>query len=259
MKGIILYFLLLLLFPFAFLGCSEGENESENEYNGKTKAIFNSAVSYGSLTDQDGNEYRTVQLGTQTWMAENLRTKKLKDGTPIPEVRVNDEWFKKTTPAWCAYENTKYPDSIATFGLLYNRHAAKSNLLCPTGWHVSTDEDWKLLEGFLGMTDDQVELFGLRGTNEGTKLKEIGITHWNSEFNISGTNSTGFTALPGGSRTGTSGTFEAMGGIGLFFSGIPSSTEMGFRKLESIREGISREKTYDSNIGFSVRCVKDSI
>jgi len=166
--------------------CEKDEDLTpSNPLNGKTTAIFNDNVSYGTMTDLDGNVYKTVTIGDQTWMAENLRTTTYNDGTAISYAADSAEWINLSTGGYCNYNNTTNEEAISTYGRLYNNAAVHSGKLAPTGWHVPTDEEWKTLITYLG-------------DEAGGKLKETGTTHWNSP-NTGATNETGFTALPGGS------------------------------------------------------------
>ena len=99
--------------------------------------VINQLLTYGSITDIDENVYKTIQIGNQTWMAENLRTTRFNNGTVIPKVR----WYDNNIGA---YKNT--------YGALYDHYCVNTGDLCPTGWHVPTDEEWKELEMALGMT-----------------------------------------------------------------------------------------------------------
>ncbi len=140
----------------------------------------------GTVTDKDGNTYTTVQIGGQTWMAENLRTTKFNDNTAIPNVTDNELWFFGfTTPAYCWYDNSIY--NKTPYGALYNWQTINTGKLAPEGWHVATKDDWVQLVDYLG------------GESAGYKLKETGPTHWPSP-NADATNETGFTAVPGGYR-----------------------------------------------------------
>jgi uncharacterized protein (TIGR02145 family) len=135
-----------------FNSCSEDENRPpENPTNGKTTAIFSSSVTYGTVTDQDGNVYKTVKIGTQTWMAENLRTTKYNDGKSIENVIVASKWEGLSTGAYGNYNNTTSSDTIATYGRLYNWSAINTGKLAPKGWHVPTDDEWSVLTRYLGM------------------------------------------------------------------------------------------------------------
>src|SRR5664280_2860660 len=105
-------------------GCKKGDNSPSNPYNGKTTAVFNPGLTYGTMTDQDSNVYKTITIGTQTWMAENLRTTKYRDGSSILNITDNTVWTYLTTGAYCNYNNTKSADTIATYGRLYDWYAA---------------------------------------------------------------------------------------------------------------------------------------
>jgi uncharacterized protein (TIGR02145 family) len=139
-----------------------------------------------TVTDIDGNVYNTVTIGTQVWFKENLKTTKYNDNVTIPNVTDNTAWSKLTTGAYCDYKNT--PSNSSVYGRLYNWYSVKTNKLCPTGWHVPSNDEWLALATHLG---------GLEIT--GGKLKETGTTHWISP-NTGATNETGFSALPGGYR-----------------------------------------------------------
>ena len=222
----------------------DNDNKSDNPTNGKTTAVFNSSITYGSMTDQDGNTYKTVTIGTQTWMAENLRTTKYNDGTDIYLVTDNTAWGSLTSGGYCNYANTTNVDTIATYGRLYNWYAVNTGKLAPNGWHVPTDAEWETLTNYLGGT-----------SVVGGKLKEIGTTHWNSP-NQGATNETGFTALPGGYRD-EDGTFGYIGRFAL----LCSATENGLNSARSqfITEGGSNGVmiNYRKVFGYSVRCVRD--
>jgi|WetSurSiteA1Bulk_404760.scaffolds.fasta_scaffold13194_2 uncharacterized protein (TIGR02145 family) len=168
--------------------------------------IFNPNLSYGTLTDIEGNEYKTIVIGSQTWMAENLRTNRYKDNTPIPLVEDNMAWKNLTTPGYCWYYNDEetYKD---IYGALYNWYTVKTGKLCPIGWHVSTDAEWTLLTDYLGG-------IGVAGP----KMQETGTTHW--LFADGATNSSGFTGLPGSYR------FGGVGGGGNF-NNTPESPTIG--------------------------------
>ena len=116
-KTIKIFVLVALAIIIFSEGCKKSDDSELNPTNGKTSAAFNSKVNYGTLTDQEGNTYKTVTIGTQTWMAENLRTTKYSDGTDIPLVDyVSWNYFK--TGAFCNYQKTMSNDTIATYGRL---------------------------------------------------------------------------------------------------------------------------------------------
>ena len=205
------------------------------------------AKSASTVTDIDGNVYRTVKIGTQVWMAENLKTTKYRNGDPIPNVRDNESWKALTTGAYCWYNNDGA--NKASYGGLYNWFAvADIRKIAPKGWHVASDAEWSILTDFLGGTDVA-----------GGKMKEAGTNHWNSPNNDA-TNSSGFTALPSSSRGHADGSFD----VGYFFcfwwSNAVGDTiyEAWPRGLYYNSAGFSRGGLlYAGWHGYSVRCVKD--
>ncbi len=194
-----------------------------------------------SVTDRDGNIYDVIRIGTQLWIGENLKTTTLNDGTSIANVTGNSAWSNLTTPGYCWYNNNEIPNK-ATYGGLYNWYAVNTGKLCPTGWHVSTDDEWLTMEGYLG-----------GATVAGGKLKETGTSHWMSP-NIA-TNESGFTALPGGWRLGT-GTFESITGYGYWWTSTESAPNAFYRKLQ-YNDDKSFRDTKPENYGMSVRCIKN--
>ena len=198
-----------------------------------------------TVSDIDGNVYHTVTIGTQVWMVENLKTSKYNDGTAIPLVTANSAWSALTTPGYCWYNN----DSTAnrnTYGALYNWYAVNTRKLAPTGWHVPTDSEWTILTTSLGDT-------GIAGG----KLKEAGTTHWDSP-NTGATNTSGFSALPGGWRGGTSGSgaFYGVGIEGYWWSSTAYDVLNSWnRSMYNNNASVGRFNNRDFD-GFSVRCVK---
>jgi len=144
----------------------------------------------GTVIDVDGNIYSTIKIGEQWWMAENLKTTHYFDGTTIPLITDDTEWFqfKQSNPGYCWYDNDSTSNKD-TFGALYNWFAVTTSKLCPVGWHVPSKYEWDTLINFLG-----------GNTIAGDKLHESGTEHWEGP-NDSATNESGFTALPGGFRT----------------------------------------------------------
>jgi len=195
-----------------------------------------------TITDIDGNNYNIVTIGTQIWMAENLKTSKYNDGASIPLVTGSSAWFNLTTPGYCWYDNdaATYKN---TYGALYNWYTVDYGMLCPTGWHVPTDAEWTTLENYLGGS-----------SVAGGKLKAN--TQWDSP-NTGATNESGFTALPGGCRFGD-GAFSNTGKIGFWWSATREDIE-NFpvsRIMEYNFSNVFSEPNYES-YGFSVRCIKD--
>lgn len=194
------------------------------------------------LKDIDGNNYKIVTIGTQVWMAENLKTTKYNDGTPIPNVTERTEWEALTSDAFCWYDN-ELNNFGNTYGALYNWYAVNTNKLCPLGWHVPSDDEWTLLFDYAG---------GI--SNAGTKLKSS--TGWFSGLN--GTDDYGFKALPGGSRIFNYGYFfNNVERYGYWWSSteIQSILAMGYYMGWGL-ENVTRV-SYSKNDGLSVRCLKD--
>jgi uncharacterized protein (TIGR02145 family) len=160
--------------------------------------IHNPNLTYGSLTDQEGNTYKTIVIGTQEWMAENLKTSIYRNGDPIPTNLDSATWANTTNGAWEYYDNDF--NYACPFGKLYNWHACMDNRqLCPVGWHVPSDAEWSTLINFLDPSADG----GNNSNNAGEQMKTIGSIQyetglWHEEGEITGSNSSGFSGIPGG-------------------------------------------------------------
>jgi uncharacterized protein (TIGR02145 family) len=204
--------------------------------------LFNPAITYGTLSDPDNNTYKTVTIGTQVWMAENLRTTKLSDGTPVPLVSDHDQWGNLTTPGYCYFNNDEGYKLI--FGALYNYYAVSTGLLCPAGWHVPSMAE---------ITTLQINLGG--EALAGGKMKETGITHWKNP-NETATNESGFTALPANLR-GDDGFFPFIDGegTGWWLSDSPDSYLFGAVNNSAILQNYGYAVA--KRTGFAVRCLKN--
>ena len=215
----------------------------------------------GKLKDIEGNVYNTIKIGKQWWMAENLKTTMYNDGTPIPYFDDNLEWKGISTPAYCWYDNEESTYK-ATYGALYKWQTVNTGKLCPKGWHVPSDAEWKILEMYLGMTQEQSDMEGPRGAPAGGKLKETGLDYW-WEPNFGATNETGFTALPGGVHVGipSENDFSGIGEVGCWWSSTPffygSDLVDAWKRFTSYGEAnIGRDHPSIMD-GLSVRCLKD--
>ncbi|MCX6257588.1 MAG: fibrobacter succinogenes major paralogous domain-containing protein, partial [Bacteroidia bacterium] len=169
---------------------------------------------------------------------------KYNDGTAIPLVIYNSEWYNLTTPGFCWYNNDlQYKN---TYGALYNWYAVNTGNLCPTGWHVPSDAEWTQLTDFLG------------GENvAGGKLKETGTTHWSSP-NTGADNSSGFSALPGGARA-DDGTFNDLSHTDDLWSATEYIALTAWtRDLRYNNAHVGLSCYYGKSFGFSVRCIKDN-
>ena len=204
-----------------------------------------------TVTDIDGNVYHTVTIGTQVWMVENLKTTKYRDGSAVPNINDSAAWSNLTTGAYCDYSNI--PGNSTTYGRLYNWYVVNdSRNIAPTGWHVPTDGEWNIMEKYLDNTVDTTAT-GFVGTDIGGKLKETGTTHWDSP-NTGATNSSGFTALPGGYRSGT---FYDIGSNGCWWSNTESNAIKAYDRYLSCDSAKVDRGSYGKVDGYSVRCLKD--
>ena len=204
-----------------------------------------------SVKDIDGNIYHTTLIGNQCWMTENLRTTRNNDGSALPCIKDQYTWLRSDSSAYCYYlNNESYAD---TFGIMYNWFAVNSGKLCPDGWRVPSDEDWKYLEGFVdtkyGIGDTAWQKTGLRGYDAGQRLKST--TGWRPGIN--GTDNFGFAALPGGERLSR---FYAGGSSGFWWTSTEASQSSAYyRSLIYSYEFVARD-THPKRMGFSVRCIK---
>jgi uncharacterized protein (TIGR02145 family) len=204
----------------------------------------------GTLVDIDGNVYKTVTIGTQFWMAANLKTTKYNDGTSITNVTDNVIWAGLTTEAYCWYNNDVVTYKAA-YGALYNWYVVDSasnggKNVCPSGWHVPTDAEWITLANNLG--GESVA---------GGSLKETGTAHWLSP-NTGATNQSGFTALANGARYSDLGQFDNISYYGYWWSSTEySSTNAHYVCLLYNYIILSRDYYIGKKAGFSVRCLKN--
>jgi uncharacterized protein (TIGR02145 family) len=220
-----------------------------NEFSFTTKLsgiTFNPALTYGTVTDIDGISYKTIQIGPQVWMAENLRTTKFNDGTPIPLITDNTQWTNSLTPGYCWFDNDQEVYGNI-YGAYYNWFAVSTGKLCPAGWHIPADNEFQLLADNLGGNDVA-----------GSKLKEAGTNNW-ATSNSDATNSSGFTALPAGMRGSQDGTFDGQGSYGGWWSSTETNTSpLGAawsRWIHSDTTVVTRGEIFKID-GFSVRCIK---
>jgi uncharacterized protein (TIGR02145 family) len=187
-------------------------------------------------------DYKTITFGSQIWMAENLSVSKYANGDPIANISDDKLWIKSEEGAWCDYLNN--PSFENPYGKLYNYYAIidKRNL-CPTGWHVPTEDDYNALFKFLG-----------KASRAGAQLMEPGTAHWAPPNKDS--RGTGFMALPGGIRAG-GGKFVGMGKLGFFWTSSKSFNGSAMAlHLHANDEGAGMDN-YDRNAGYSVRCLKN--
>ena len=207
----------------------------------QTQQIFSQVdVDQNTIKDIDGNIYKTICIGNQIWMAENLKVSRYRNGDPIPNVTKDEEWSKLKTGAWCNYANDISIDS--EYGKLYNFYAVVDKRgLAPKGWHVPSDEELETLITFLGGED-----------KAGGELKEEELMHWRNP-NKGATNKSGFSALPGGGR-GYDGMFDYIGEEIYLWS----SSDAWYRFIYYYDSIVHRDRYRGEKCGFSVRCIRDS-
>jgi uncharacterized protein (TIGR02145 family) len=225
MKRKIPYVLIVVLFFILSSGCTKEEKPPD------------------PATDFEGNIYKTVKIGTQVWMAENLRSTKLNDGTEMALTTGSAQWNNLSDAGYCWYDNDE-PSFKALYGALYNGYTVVTGKLCPDGWHIPEKQEWTVLREFLG---DSVKAGG--------KMKETGTANWQSP-NKGADNFSGFTAVAAGIRY-----FEGTFSSNQTYTSLWSATEatqgeLWCTSLYFADTNLSlnhRSKKY----GFSVRCIKD--
>ncbi|MEY5069791.1 MAG: hypothetical protein RLZ47_1653 [Bacteroidota bacterium] len=212
---------------------------------------------YGTMTDIEGNIYKTVKIGDQEWMVENLKTHKLNDGTPIDYVTADITWsdINSAEPMMCYYDNDvdKYKDK---FGALYNSYAVQTGKLAPEGWHVPTDADWQKLQDYLIANG-----YNYDGSKSGNKIAKslAAKTGWDIVQNVGSVghdqltnNRSGFNVIPVGYRD-ASGTFLDLGYLAFFKAALNPSNYWG---LDA--NGVAlNSNSITPHSGLSIRCIKD--
>ena len=201
-----------------------------------------------TVKDIDGNIYKTVTIGKQVWMAENLKTTKLNDGTEIPLIILSEnKWAEHTvsgltTPGYCwQYDSaTIYKNK---YGAFYNGFTISTGKLCPSGWHVPSDEEWNILTEYLG--GEEVA---------GGKLKETGATNWNSPGKGT-TNETGFSGRGGGSITDNGSNWD-VGYNGYWWSSTAYNENLHWIRLINSSVPNIYKMYGEKHVGYNVRCIK---
>lgn len=198
----------------------------------------------GTIKDIDSNVYKTVRIGSQVWMAENLKTTHYSDGSSIMELELKPLWGntgKGKTGAWCYYQSD--PANNPTYGKLYNWYAVVDpHHLCPIGWHVPSDDEWTVLTGYLG-----------GDTVAGSKMKVKTLFEMP---NPGADNSSGFTGLPAGMRD-DNGTFGSFGNFGFFWSSTVDSRASAWMRLLGYSSAEAERNYYSKGNGLSIRCIGD--
>ena len=196
-----------------------------------------------TVTDIDGNVYRTVKIGTQWWMAENLKVTQYRNGDNIPNVTDASEWATLATGAYS--NNNNDAGNVATYGRLYNWYAVNdARGLAPAGWHVPSDAEWQTLVDYLG-----------GNAIAGGKIKESGTFHWLSP-NTGATDDYGFCAMPNGYHN-FDGIFYDMGISALFWTSTAYDSGNSFGWYPRYEYSTMFQDHHPVRNGFAVRCVKD--
>ena len=198
----------------------------------------------GEVTDMEGNNYKTIGIGTQIWMAENLKSTILNDGMKIPIVTKDTNWIYHEGPALCWYKNDSAGFN-SIYGPLYNFYTVSTGQICPVGWRVPTDSDWKVLEKFLGGHE-----------TAGGKLKNPESTYWNSP-NPCIVNHYDFNALPGGSRRHYKGVFLDIKNKGYWWTSSPIDDFNALARLMSSEDKYLGRFQSDTKNAYSIRCLKE--
>ncbi len=230
---------------FSFLGhvnLNGGQTGITTHSCGATN-VHNPAKTYGTMTDQQGNMYKTIVIGTQEWMAENLKTTIYRNGEAIANVIDDAQWTGLTTGAWDFYNyETQYD---CPYGKLYNWYAVTDpRHVCPTGWHEPTDEEWTTLTDYLGG-----EVFA------GEKMKSTGTQYWLSPNNDA-TNESGFSGLPAGSRYNSE-AFVSYTANGVWWSSSDYDTNSTWARWLFFSNSDALKCTFLKRYGLSVRCLRD--
>ena len=201
--------------------------------------------------DLDGNTYKTVKIGTQEWMEENLNLDHFQNGDIIQEAKTKEEWFKageNRQPACCNYDNNS--SNGEKYGKLYNFYAVSDPRgLALNGWHVPTDAEWTVLENYLGAngysdkTGDALKSkYDWKDIRDGTSRN--------------GTDDYGWLGLPGG-YLNSLGVFDYIGNYGYWWSSSQYSTDNAWYRDLSRYDDYVYRNDYNKSYGFSVRCLRD--
>jgi uncharacterized protein (TIGR02145 family) len=212
---------------------------------------FNPDLTYGQVSDIEGNTYNTIAIGTQTWMAENLKTTKFNDGTSISLIDNIPDFLAAIHPAYCNFENNEILSE--PLGKLYNWYVVEEGNVCPEGWRVATSSDWDILDEFVW------ENYQCRGkalaSREG--WMEAFWFYCNVGNNFEPNDSTGFSAIAAGEFSNN--IFRSLGHAGVWWSPddqngnyLPSS-----RYLTRDNSSMGLNSTETENKGYSIRCIKD--
>ncbi len=236
---------IVLIIIFLFFSCNDKQ----------TSPIDETDPNRSEVKDIDGNIYKTIKIGNQWWMAENLKVTRFLNGDLIPNITEDTLWSNIKSSAYCFYNNRDWDSYI--YGKLYNWYAVNDiRTLAPNGWHIPTDEEWKILEVNLGMSQLDADDTGCRGINTGGNLKKQGTNYWKHP-NTGATDSCDFSAVAAGIRM-PDGSFLSRYYMTVFWTSTPSYNDLSayYRHLNYNISCVNRRAEL-KEYGFSVRCVKD--
>jgi uncharacterized protein (TIGR02145 family) len=207
--------------------------------------VHNPAKTYGSMSDQQGNSYKTIVIGNQEWMAENLKTTVYRNGDAIPNISDANQWGALTSGGMCSQNNNSQYE--CPYGKLYNWYAvADPRNVCPTGWHVPTYVEWLALTNYLG---------GVEVAGDKMKSEQLETQYWFNP-NTGATNESGFSGLPGGFRF-NSGEFSQIGGEGAWWSSNSTGSNNSWSCKLGVFDGYANLSINDEHDGLSIRCLRD--
>jgi uncharacterized protein (TIGR02145 family) len=238
-------------------GGSAGTSSGTTAHTCGTANVVNAGLTYNSVIDQEGNIYKTIVIGNREWMAENLKTTTYRNGDPIVSGLSATQWAGTTSGAWAHYNGDSSLD--CPYGKLYNFYACSdARQLCPTGWHVPTEAEWSTL---INQFDPGAQ-GGINWSNfAGGPLKSTGTTQagtglWNAP-NSGATNTSGFSALPGGFIT-TLGASNNSVLNGYFWTSSEVNSTTGYGRTFYHDPGsVIQTANFGKRSGMSVRCIRD--
>jgi uncharacterized protein (TIGR02145 family) len=252
-------------------------------YESSTVAYKNSLLSVDSITfvkinslgpTLDGYTYPTVTIGNQVWLAENLRTTKFNDGTPVTLVQDKDVWYNNKVnlsklPFMCWPNNDSITYRANNYGAIYNWYVVKTGKICPIGWHVPSDAEWTTMEVFLQNNnynfDGTVDTDNNRDTNNKIAKAIASTTGWafSSTTGAAGNtdfpayrNKSGFSGYPAGTRN-FFGNYINVGAVGFWYTSTPSSTLLAQVRFINNSKILIESSSVNMEAGCSVRCIKD--
>jgi uncharacterized protein (TIGR02145 family) len=222
-----------------FIGCKKDE-ETKPE------------LEYGTVQDAQGNTYKTVKIGEDWWMAENLRSTQFNDNTPLLYVSTADSnayWAATGEPCFTAIYS-------GANGMLYNGYViASEKQIAPAGWHIATDADWKKLETSIGMTSAEANQMGWRGEGLAQEITSLYSAGWAEGVPLFGSNATGFNARPTGCRI-SDGRTNIFGNTAFWWTTSDTPDGLYYRYIDANFQSIFRQAE-NIHYGMAIRCVKD--